>query len=469
MMKQALIVLLFVFFIVRIVNAAEVCVVVDYGEGSEKRPDGKCISIEEGRNGYELLNKTGWDIEWKYFGYSEWAGMDLGHGLCKMNNIGNDPTNCFGTDNWMSSLAMDGEWFHLLVGYDTEGGCWNRDKNSGIGHYCTKDGDIIGLAYGGWTAQPEMFKVNITKVYVDDEKQKKVSGGGKVKDIPPNSTLRLKIELENLYDSSTEIDVNDISIEAVIEEIDNGNDIEAEIEDFDLEADKKTTKELEFKVPLEVEAKDRLLRIEIKGKDNAGIKYEKEFRYDLEIEKEEHKLEITKAKLNKDSYKCGENALLELSILNIGLNNEDVKLKIENRDLKLDINEEFRLSNKVFKETSKYEKGLNVWLPSNIEKATYPIAITASYGAKKETANLNLVVGECEKEIAKEGEKNIDTQTGKISEGKEIETEKKETEKGVTTIEGKINRNLPFVLMFILGLLIALIITFLVIFWVVRK
>ena len=37
-----------------------------------------------------------------------------------------------------------------------------------------------------------------------------------------------------------------------------------------------------------------------------------------------------KAELDKEAYKCDENALLDLSILNIGAENEDVNLEITN-------------------------------------------------------------------------------------------------------------------------------------------
>jgi len=303
-----------------------------------------------------------------------------------------------------------------------------------------------------------MFKANITKIYVDGEKQRdsKVRGG-KIEDVFPGSNLRFKIELENLYDSGTDIVVKDISITGLIEEIDNGGDIEEEINEFDLNADIKTSKELEFSIPLEVEAKDRLLTIEITANDDAGIKYDKEFTYDLEIAKEEHQIRILKAELDKETYKCGENALLDLSVTNIGAKSEDVKLKIENRDLSLNINKEFSLGNDPFEPSSTYQDKINLFLPINIDVKTYPITITTEYGTKKETTRIDVAVNECEKTESSEEtqETKETTQTQKPSIEKKTEAQNN-TQEPITS-QMTISGNLFPILAGLLLLLILLI------------
>lgn len=480
-MRKVLIWLLFVLFIVQIVSAAEVCVVADYGKGSsdedsENKPDSKCVDIEEGKNGYELMEKTGWSLLWS-------PASAYGHMLCKINDVGTDVSGqyCgYSGDYWNIVLNRDGKWLHLPVGLDSPGNCWNYDIASWNGHYCIKNGDVLGFAFGSSGAEPEMFKANISKVYVDGEKQTKLDqGGGKVKNVFPGSNLELKAELENLYDSSTDIQVRDISIKGTIEEIDNGDDIEEEIDEFDLDAGRKdTSKTLKFKIPIEVEAKDRLLKIALEAVDDAGIRYEKEFNYDLEIEKKQNKLKIITAKLNKDSYKCGENALLDFSIINIGVKDEKVKLEIRNTDLGADITEDFELSNDVFEESSKYGKKFNIRLNNSVNKATYPTAITASYGTEKEIANVNLVVGECDKqavvksretEEAKYTQKVTDVGTGKSNQEGGIAAVKEIESKETAKTEEKITNNLPLVLMVVFGILIALIIALLAIFWVLRR
>ena len=453
-MKNILILLISLLLVVQLVNAAEVCVVAHYGDGEA---DSKCIDIDEGKSGYELMEETGWRIEWKD------QGGDSGHCIASINDIGYDSGECTGDKGyWNLNIAKDSQWSFLgdMTFFD------------GASHYETRNGDTLGLAFGPSGSKPEMFIINISKIYIDGEKQSESkTRRGKIVDVFPGSEVKFKIELENLYDGSTDIDIIDISIEGTIEEIDDGNDIDEEIKEFDLDADKKTTKTLEFQIPLEVEAKDRLVKIELKAEDDAGIKYKKEFTYDLEVEKEDHKLKIIKAELDKETYKCGETALLGFSILNIGEKNEDVNLEITNDALSLNINEDFELTNDAFEPSSKYQKRFNIWLPNNLSKTTYPITITADYGSEKEIENVNLVIDECEiKETISESKEITETQTPQPYEEKKTEAEKESAEETTTWIGEKISGNtLIFALSAILVVLFIIIAIGLVAIFFIKK
>ena len=75
MKKWALIVAL---LIIPLVAAGEVCVVVDYGDGE---PDSKCLNIEDGKSGYDLLESTGFEILWT-------PESEYGHMVCRINDVG---------------------------------------------------------------------------------------------------------------------------------------------------------------------------------------------------------------------------------------------------------------------------------------------------------------------------------------------------------------------------------------------
>jgi len=453
---------------VQLVNAAEVCVVVDYGDEG-KKPDGDCIDIDQGKNGYELLNQMKWDIEWKAFGFNAFAGIDLGHGLCRLEGVGNDVDVCWGTSTWNLNLARDGDWLHMPVAFDAEGGCWNGDKDSTIGHYCTNEGDVLGLAFGEWGVSLDMFKVNVSKIYVDGDKQKESkTRGGKIVDVFPESTVELKIEVENLYDSDTKIEITDIAIEGTIEEIDDGDDIIAEVREFDLAADREVTKELKFTIPLEVKAKDRLLKIEIDAEDDAGIKYSKEITFDMEVEKESHDLRIMDAKLSKESYSCGENALLSLSALNVGDKDEDVRLRIVNYDLGIDITKSFEVSNDVYDRSSRFEDRFSLDIPEGVDKKTYPISVALEYGSEKEESIVDLVVKDCET-LAKVEEEVTVVKSEVISNVSQTEAEKDIVEGETITAVERIDSNIGIILGLVLGILVIVIVGLGVMFLVLRK
>jgi len=486
-MRKILIILVLFIFLIQLARAAEVCVVVDYGKDSENEPDSKCVDVNEGIDGYQLLQKTGFNILWSNYYNKTFFGVtfDYGHSVCRISGVGEDVDYSLGRDGtgceyhgkyWNFILAGNGKWNHMPVGYDGGPTCWNRDllwdKLDVFVHYCAQDGDTIGMAFGPELSEPQMFIVNISKVYIDGEREKKLEkGSGKINDVFPGSKIEFKLEFENLYNSDTEIDVTDISTEGTIEEIDNGADIEEELSDFDLKADKKDTKILEFIIPLEVEDKDRLLKIEVQAKDNAGIRYEREFRYDLQIEKDDHKLKITKADLNKDLYACGETALLDFSVINLGKREENVNLEIISKDLGINFNENFELTNDPFKSSSKYEKRVNLLLPDNLDKKTYPISITANYGPEKETKELNLVIDECEKRAISNVEEATEIQAQGVE--KELSSAEEQPIKetritGMAVTGKKASNGVTFILTAVFGFLILMILVLVIAFRLTR-
>ena len=464
-MRKIIISLLMLVLMIQLVNAAEVCIVAYYGaEGA----DSECFEIDEGKIGYELIEETNWDLLWS-------PVSAFGRMVCKINDIGTDVSGqyCeYNGDFWNLVLNRDGKWLHLPIGLDAPGGCWNYDMNSWSGHYCTKEGDVLGLAFGPAGSEPEMFNVNISKIYVDGEKQSdSKTKGGKIVDVFSESQVKVKIDLENLYKHTTDMDITDISIEGTIEEIEDGDDINEELSEFDLEADKKTTKDLEFMIPLEVEAKDRLLKITIKAEDDAGIKYEQKFTFDMEVEKENYKLKITNSELNKESYKCGENALLDFSLLNIGAKDEKVKLNIVNEELGLNIVESFELSNDVYDESSMYEKRFNIWLPDGSKVDVYPITITASYDGE-ETETVDLSVSNCDGQVAvtqpEAGEIVTGVQIGDVSDESAV-IEAELIEEDTTVMESVITNNLPLVLTGVLVVIVMIIFALGIGFFIIRK
>ena len=473
-MKRALL-LIFILLAVSIVNAAEVCVVVDYGDEKEDNgaPDSKCITVDEGKNGFDLMQLTNWDLLWG-------PETAFGHMLCKINDIGTEVSGNFceySGEFWNIVLVREGKWLHMPVGLDGPGGCWNYDINSWNGHYCTNNKDVLAFAFGEAGAEPNMFDANVSRVDVDGKKETKITpSGGKIRNAFPGSKIEFKMEFENLYDSTTEIDIKDISVIGTLEEIDDGSDIEEEIDEFDLSADRKTTKTLEFIIPWEVEAKDKHLLLEIKAIDDAGIVYEKEFGYDVEIEKENHKLKMLKAELDKTAYECGRQALLDLSMLNIGSNDEDVTVKITNRELNLNIEKDFKLTNDAFEPSNRYEDKLSFFLPENINKKEYILTINAEYGSKKETETLKLAVDKCDFEgIIDQEEGTMEEKTATETEGSMGEQEQtsaaKETKTTAETksIKEPIYKNTKVVLTSVLGLLVVVIIILMLIFLFVRR
>lgn len=138
-------ILVLIVFLASLVSAVRVGVVVEFPEGEVFK---KCLSVDEDTNGYDLMGKTGLDITWS-------APGPWGHGLCAIEGVGCPSSNCFfcdasagGTIYWNFYIKESGEnsWSYSPVGSDGGSSCSE--------HYCAKEGDVLGFAYGGFGTEP---------------------------------------------------------------------------------------------------------------------------------------------------------------------------------------------------------------------------------------------------------------------------------------------------------------------------
>jgi hypothetical protein len=123
---------------------ADVGVIAEFPNGTVYSD---CVKVSDGKNVYQILQETDLDAGWSDDGM--W-----GRALCMINGVGSEPSGDACSDwssYWAFSLSLDtdNDWTaHSPVGF-TAGSCWNRDHEtpSYDGHYCAKDGDVIGLHY----------------------------------------------------------------------------------------------------------------------------------------------------------------------------------------------------------------------------------------------------------------------------------------------------------------------------------
>src|SRR3989338_4578121 len=149
-------------------------------------------------------------------------------------------------------------------------------------------------------------KLNIRdiEVTVDGSKDSSVSQGDEVgPDVKPQSTIKMEFKFENLFSTTEDIDIQDITATVIIRDIDDGEDLEEEISDFDLKPGREKTQRASFTAP-------------------------------LKIDKEKHKVIIHKKELSSPEIQIGKSADLTLGIINIGQEDEDdVTLEVTSKEL----------------------------------------------------------------------------------------------------------------------------------------
>ncbi|HJN56557.1 MAG TPA: hypothetical protein QGI22_01175 [Candidatus Woesearchaeota archaeon] len=260
----------------------------------------------------------------------------------------------------------------------------------GIGDYkIEKENDIIAVNFGitefnsDWTVKNmadkpdfikysklcELLNVKDIKVYVDGKKENSADeDGGKI-DAVPGSKIKLKIDIENLDDN---IDIEEITVEGTLEDIDIGLDLEDEADEFKINSGKNKDVSLEFNIPLAAEEDDYDLTLEIEGENEFNVPYSISTNFEVEIKKEKHNLifdEIT----SDNNILCNSQAQLKIKLANIGKEKENIELTILNEELKINTKE-----NIILNIGKTFEKTYSLQIPKD-KSGTFPIIISAAY------------------------------------------------------------------------------------------
>ena len=244
-------------------------------------------------------------------------------------------------------------------------------------------------------------KLEITDitVRVDGSKESGIDeSGGTVDDVTPESELKVEINIKNMFDEDTEdLAIEDIEVEVILEDIDDGDDLEEEADQFDLDAEEKDEIELTFDIPLQVEEGSYDMYITIEGEDENGTEHNDSATLRIKVEKESHKLKIHKAVVTPNNIACGRTTALDLEIYNIGTHDEDVEMFIQNADLNIDISRNFTLDEDPDDDENVYDSMLTIELPDDASVGSYPISIRIEYddGDEDEEKLADLVVSEC--------------------------------------------------------------------------
>lgn len=280
---------------------------------------------------------------------------------------------------------------------------------------------VMSIASAYNTTRLEIKKLEVEvdgkKTTVDDEETI-------TKEAKPGSNVEFKVELQNLYTDDEDLDIEDIEITIIIEEIDDGDDLEESAEITKIRADRDKSVTLKFEVPYIVDEDTFDVTIEVEGDDENGTSPDPDFSWniELEVEKEKHELMIYKANLEQESVSCGKDTYLNLYVLNIGSEDEDeVVITLKNSVLNFNKREELELETGV-SDDSEYRETYFIDVPDTLEAGTYPIEIKVYYDTDRleDTKKLNLEVQECKEAVEEEEEEEIEVIVEEEEEEEEV-------------------------------------------------
>ncbi|PIN73903.1 hypothetical protein COV20_02190 [Candidatus Woesearchaeota archaeon CG10_big_fil_rev_8_21_14_0_10_45_16] len=270
----------------------------------------------------------------------------------------------------------------------------------------------------------EMFVFNKIEVDYRDEDDKKQNDefdtDGEENDFSLNdhvrvgSTITFDITVENLFPDKdyrdSEIEEIEISLDSDDDDI-FGDDLDDTYAFSDLEADSKDKLTIEWEIPEDVEAGEYTLEFTLEGEDKAGVKYKVVKSVDLELERQDDDVRITRATVSPNLVEAceGRQYTLDLQLYNYGNDNQDqAAVRISNSELAI-------LENVMEIEMDEFDDGDDTWsdaftftLPKGVKVKNYPISIQAFINRDDtiDTETVNLEVVKCPTTAADDEEDN---------------------------------------------------------------
>ncbi|HJN56944.1 MAG TPA: hypothetical protein QGI22_03200 [Candidatus Woesearchaeota archaeon] len=242
-------------------------------------------------------------------------------------------------------------------------------------------------------------------------------------DIGPGTEVRFNFDIENTFTNEEDIDITDITIKITIEEIDDGDDLDEESDEFNLDADDNENVDIFFNIPLSVDEGKYDVIIEVEGEDDNGNTHTVQWELELNVDKENREVVVGHASLFPETVKCSGTSTLTATIKNLGTKTEDeAKIEITNSDLGINfVKQDIELEEDPFDTDNEYTKKLVININTATSAGTYPILVNSYINDEIlwERKTINLVVEGCEakeEEEEKTEEETVDVETGKEKE-----------------------------------------------------
>ncbi|MEK6807878.1 MAG: hypothetical protein AABX75_02510 [Nanoarchaeota archaeon] len=197
-------------------------------------------------------------------------------------------------------------------------------------------------------------------------------------DAKPNADVEFTVELKNLWvgTDGKGIDAREVNVNLVIKGIDDGEDVEEDIE-FGM-IDYKDTESQTVKLTVPVVAEEGRYDVVAKVTWENGetqVFEAPELKKVLNVERDDNAVAITDVVFESDTVRVGDNSQVAVTLANIGKHDEDVKIKLTSSALGLqETSPEFALRES--KQTTQY---LPFELTKDVKSGKYALTITAYF------------------------------------------------------------------------------------------
>ncbi|MEK6983873.1 MAG: hypothetical protein AABX33_04835 [Nanoarchaeota archaeon] len=250
-------------------------------------------------------------------------------------------------------------------------------------------------------AQTTHLSFSDVDVKVGSKTSKNLRNGETISDeAEPGDTVEFKIQVKSNFTNEDNVDIEDITVETTIEELDDGDDVDEESSEFDLDPGDDKRVNLKFQVPLEVDEDTFDVEINAEGDTDQNGSQKATMRLKLEVQKENHLLKITRKSLSPAEITCNrKNIQLATEVINLGSEDEEaISFQVLSSDLGIDLKEDVgELEADPNEETSRFSKLYSLNIPRDAEASSYPITLRALYDddRRKAEETVTLTINEC--------------------------------------------------------------------------
>jgi len=296
-----------------------------------------------------------------------------------------------------------------------------------------------------------MLEIYDLDVYVDDSKDSNLNDGDTIgKEAKPKSNIKFDFVIKNLFDEDEEdIEIENIFITVTIKEIDDGDDLEEETKEFDLDAEEKSSiKSLEFDLPTAIDEGSYDVEIVVEGEEAKSpyTEHRIEWTLKLEVEKEKHDMKLERAEFDQSTLSCDRETTFSVNLVNFGSSDEDeLILTIENSALGINIKQE----DIEIDEGDDWSKSYTITVADNIAPGIYKVITKMYYDSSdyydkdfelNAYGSTDLVISKCVVTTPVEEEVPEEEEGGVII----VEPTTEEEEKETTPTTGEITREVSF-------------------------
>lgn len=288
------------------------------------------------------------------------------------------------------SFSLDNNIFNKNVTISLPAGSTKKVYVIGFIPYTQPSGKNIDIA--DITLTSALISKTIPYVYINPVSKLEIKSvdftyGGETNSVSKGSTesfdykgardFKIEFDAKNTYSKSDDIDIEDITYDIIIEDIDDSDDMDKEFDDSVLSSGNKERKSVSFTLPADVEDGSFKVRIEASGKDTYNAIQTYNWYGYLKFDKQDHYVKISSVSINPITLKCTRAATVTVNVINIGDEDEShAAVTLNSSTLGVSVGEPFAITSETDSSSSKRTLSFPISI-ADVQPGKYILGVNA--------------------------------------------------------------------------------------------